>query len=60
MCVCELKLKVFCVVCRILGEVGCSFGCSIILCHVHMLRSRKLVLNVANAGMCYCMHTQYI
>ena len=36
---------------RMLGEVGCSYGCSMILCHLHMLRSKKLVLNVANAGM---------
>ena len=38
---------------RLLGETGCSYGCSLVLCHVHMLRSRKLVLNVANAGECH-------
>ena len=33
-----------------LREVGCSYGCSMTLCHIHMLRSKKLVLNVASAG----------
>ena len=46
-----LFVVVVVVVCRMLGEVGCSYGCSMILCHLHMLRSKKLVLNVANAGM---------
>ena len=50
---------------RLLGEVGCVYGCSIMLCHLHMLRSRKLVLNVANAGMyihvhaCMCVLNEY-
>ena len=42
-------------VCRVLGDIGRSYGCSVVLCHVHMLRSKKLVLNVANAGVCVCV-----
>lgn len=42
-----------------LGEVGCSYGCSMVLCHIHILRSKKLVLNVANAGN-YTVYTLYV